>query len=549
LPDVDPPMNRWARRREVPVPGRQTGPVSRAKAPRSKRKKSLRRTDLSIAPAVRDECDCPACAGDAVDQSQLPGDLLESVATLADCGNALEAELVGAAFVAMVTGAGEELAPAFIEGFIPVIEAEPTSGTLGLLMAVGSVGGEVQEQVAKAASAAAERLLAAGVPSPRWAGELAEPVRFGDCLRLHDGQRMMSVLIASCQRAGVRHAFVVTVNEQACGAAAEIHIVDADSLPEVLDGIRQTGRDAGVDIRTQTLDPAELRWWVEQALDARAVHDGGLFEDPAASMVEDDDEEGPPYHVVALLLSARLAALPPARQPAGAHGRAQGRAHADMHGAGLTDALDIRMYGAAGGPRRGLADPPFRPTSAKLPAKRKKSDGVAPIYQVKVGLRGAKPPIWRRLLVPADVSLGGLHNIIQAAFGWDGGHMHVFETPFGDFGRPDRELGHRAEGTVTLEQVAPRARNTIQYTYDFGDDWVHEIVVEQVLDRDPALAYPCCIGGRRAAPRTTAAASGDTRSWSRSWPIPGTRTTRIDWSGSGLTMRASSTRPRSTWTT
>ena len=173
---------------------------------------------------------------------------------------------------------------------------------------------------------------------------------------------------------------------------------------------------------------------------------------------------------------------------------------ADLHGAGLADALDILMYGAAGGPRRGLADPPFRPATAKLPAKRKKSAGVAPIYQVKVGLRGAKPPIWRRLLVPADVSLGGLHNIIQAAFGWDGGHMHVFETPLGDFGRPDRELGHRAEGTVTLEQVAPRARNTIRYTYDFGDDWVHEIVVEQVLDRDPALAYPCCIGGRRAAP-------------------------------------------------
>jgi len=137
---------------------------------------------------------------------------------------------------------------------------------------------------------------------------------------------------------------------------------------------------------------------------------------------------------------------------------------------------------------------------AKLPAKRKKAAGPAPIYQAKVGLRGAKPPIWRRLLVPADVSLARLHDVIQTAFGWEDSHMHMFETPYGEFGRADRELGHRAETPVTLEQVAAQAADKIRYTYDFGDDWVHEIVVEKILDRDPALDYPCCTGGRRAAP-------------------------------------------------
>ncbi len=69
---------------------------------------------------------------------------------------------------------------------------------------------------------------------------------------------------------------------------------------------------------------------------------------------------------------------------------------------------------------------------AKLPAKRKKTAGPAPIYQAKVGLRGAKPPIWRRLLVPADVSLARLHDVIQTAFGWEDSHMHMFETPYGE---------------------------------------------------------------------------------------------------------------------
>lgn len=396
-----------------------------------------------------------------------------------------------------MTVAGDELVPAFVQGFIPQVEAKAGGDALALLLAIGSVASGVQEQVAKAASAAAGRLVAAGIPTPRWAGELAEPVRVGDCVRLYDSQETMSVLVASFRRAGRGHAFMVIVDEQDCGAAADILFVDADHLPEALDDIREGGRADGLDIRTQVLDPAELRWYVEDALDARAVHDEEEPADAASVLFDEEEDEGPPYPVLALLVRARLAVLPQAHRPAGARG------HADAHAQAATvlDGLASIMGGAGGGPRGGFGGLRFgRPSPAKLPAKRKKSDGAAPIYQVKVGLRGAKPPIWRRLLVPADVSLARLHEVIQAAFGWHGGHMHVFETPYGDFGRADRELGHRAEAPVTLEQVAPQAKDKIQYTYDFGDDWVHEIVVEKVLDLDPALAYPRCTGGRRAAP-------------------------------------------------
>jgi hypothetical protein len=135
-----------------------------------------------------------------------------------------------------------------------------------------------------------------------------------------------------------------------------------------------------------------------------------------------------------------------------------------------------------------------------LPAKRKKSDRSAPIYQIKVGLRGAEPPIWRRLEVPADISLARLHTVIQIAFGWDDSHLHAFETPYGRFGTPDADLGQRSEGSVTLEQVAPAAKSKLHYTYDFGDDWEHDILVEKVLDREGTAVYPRCTGGRRAAP-------------------------------------------------
>ena len=78
--------------------------------------------------------------------------------------------------------------------------------------------------------------------------------------------------------------------------------------------------------------------------------------------------------------------------------------------------------------------------------------------------------------------------------------MHAFETPYGSFGVADAELGHRAEAPVTLEQVAPAVNSRLCYTYDFGDDWEHDIVVEKVLDRGDAVVYPRCTGGRRAAP-------------------------------------------------
>jgi hypothetical protein len=115
-------------------------------------------------------------------------------------------------------------------------------------------------------------------------------------------------------------------------------------------------------------------------------------------------------------------------------------------------------------------------------------------------LRGATPPIWRRLEVPADISLARLHTVIQIAFGWDDSHLHVFDTPYGSFGTADADLGHRPETSVTLEQVAPAANSTLRYTYDFGDDWDHDILVEEVLDHNETAGYPRCTGGRRAAP-------------------------------------------------
>ena len=81
-----------------------------------------------------------------------------------------------------------------------------------------------------------------------------------------------------------------------------------------------------------------------------------------------------------------------------------------------------------------------------------------------------KPPVWRRIAVPAGLTLDLLHEVIQEAMGWEDGHMHVFSTPGRDYGVPDSDLGYADERRVTLAQVLARPGARMRYTYDFGDD-------------------------------------------------------------------------------
>ncbi len=133
-------------------------------------------------------------------------------------------------------------------------------------------------------------------------------------------------------------------------------------------------------------------------------------------------------------------------------------------------------------------------------AKAKAKGRARTVHRLKINLHGAKPPIWRRVEVPSTITLQQLHQIIQYAFGWHDCHMWVFETAAGEYGQPDPDLGHRSAASKKLQDVAPTIGDRIGYTYDFGDDWRHEIVVEDVLDAEPGVAYPRCVAGRRACP-------------------------------------------------
>jgi hypothetical protein len=123
------------------------------------------------------------------------------------------------------------------------------------------------------------------------------------------------------------------------------------------------------------------------------------------------------------------------------------------------------------------------------------------VHQLKITLRGvSRPPVWRRVLVPGDVPLGDLHEVIQQVMGWDDYHMHLFSMGGQEYGSPDPELGHASDRNVLLSQLLTGPGDRLRYTYDFGDDWEHDIVLEETRTAVPEETYPSCVAGKGACP-------------------------------------------------
>ena len=142
---------------------------------------------------------------------------------------------------------------------------------------------------------------------------------------------------------------------------------------------------------------------------------------------------------------------------------------------------------------------------AAMPTAKRARPGAATspastVHTIKVTLAGSQPPIWRRLQIPSTVTLSTLHEVLQAIFGWQNYHMWMFENQLGCYGPPDPDLEIRNAAAKRLDQVAPGAGDRLSYTYDFGDDWEHDIVVEAVTHPEPGIVYPRCLSGQRACP-------------------------------------------------
>jgi hypothetical protein len=119
---------------------------------------------------------------------------------------------------------------------------------------------------------------------------------------------------------------------------------------------------------------------------------------------------------------------------------------------------------------------------------------VESVHRLTVSLVHMVPPTRRQVEVPSDLTLAGLHEVVQVLFDWDGDHLYEFVVGRRRYADPGY-LDACEDDDVSLAEVAGRAGKVIGYTYDLGACWEHRIVVEAV---EPALAgarYPRCVGG------------------------------------------------------
>ena len=115
------------------------------------------------------------------------------------------------------------------------------------------------------------------------------------------------------------------------------------------------------------------------------------------------------------------------------------------------------------------------------------------IIEIKVTLQDIEPAVTRTLQVPADIRLDRLHLTLQVAMGWTNSHLYMFEAARATWGIADPDFGGEdlpANKTTLGQVIEDTGKKTINYIYDFGDNWEHRIKIGRITDPVPGELYP-----------------------------------------------------------
>ena len=144
------------------------------------------------------------------------------------------------------------------------------------------------------------------------------------------------------------------------------------------------------------------------------------------------------------------------------------------------------------------------PNPAQRAAAAKRSRSRIPHNLVlRVSLTGIEPEIWRRVRVPDNYTLHRLHRVFQLLFGWQDYHLYDFRIGERRFEEPLPEAEDEPSTRFRLRDFELNAGDRFTYTYDFGDDWEHDVVVEGLQHLEglgDELWLPALLGGERAGP-------------------------------------------------
>ena len=107
-------------------------------------------------------------------------------------------------------------------------------------------------------------------------------------------------------------------------------------------------------------------------------------------------------------------------------------------------------------------------------------------YIIKIALENCRPPVWRNVVIPENITFGTLHEIIQNIYGWNDMHLHEFVTDDKSTSivSEDDELEEIYSDFIYSEENTRvneflENHKWIRYTYDFGSEWRHKITLQK----------------------------------------------------------------------
>lgn len=123
------------------------------------------------------------------------------------------------------------------------------------------------------------------------------------------------------------------------------------------------------------------------------------------------------------------------------------------------------------------------------------------VVRLKIALIEIVPPVWRRLTVPANLTLRRLHAVLQRAMGWEDLHPHRFRVGETLLGKPENFAGLVKDSRwVTIHELVSAGTRTLLYEYGPDGRWIHEVWIEGVGEGTPTNQRPACLSGERACP-------------------------------------------------
>jgi hypothetical protein len=163
------------------------------------------------------------------------------------------------------------------------------------------------------------------------------------------------------------------------------------------------------------------------------------------------------------------------------------------------------------------------------------------VHVLRVSLREVEPEVWRRIVVPSETPLPKLARILEQVMGWEGYHLHMFNVGGVLFGVPDEDADYVInEKAATVKHVLPEVGASLQWDYDFGDGWEHDVVVEAIESPEKGTRYPACLDGANACPPEDCGGVGGYEELSRALADPNDSEHEhmVDWAPDGFDPKA-----------